>query len=149
MNPNRLNLNLSFSLEGIPVQAVNMTCERFLRTIPSHSHGSGSYEIHYIPTGYGKLTADGHIFDIGPNTLFVTGPHVEHAQAPRPQEPMLEYCVYLKIKENARRKEDAPVMDSFTATPFWFGADTQGVHGLMHQLAAELERRPGSSCPSC
>ena len=60
-----------------------MTCERFLRTIPSHSHGSGSYEIHYIPTGYGKLTADGHIFDIGPNTLFVTGPHVEHAQAPR------------------------------------------------------------------
>ena len=55
---------------------------------------------------------------------------------------MLEYCVYLKIKENARRKEDAPVMDSFTATPFWFGADTQGVHGLMHQLAAELERRP-------
>ena len=142
MNPNRLNLNLSFSLEGIPVQAVNMTCERFLRTIPSHSHGSGSYEIHYIPTGYGKLTADGHIFDIGPNTLFVTGPHVEHAQAPRPPEPMLEYCVYLKIKENARRKEDAPVMDSFTATPFWFGADTQGVHGLMHQLAAELERRP-------
>ncbi len=55
---------------------------------------------------------------------------------------MLEYCVYLKIKENARRKEDAPVMDSFTATPFWFGADTQGIHSLMHQLAGELERRP-------
>ena len=50
MNPNRLNLNLSFSLEGIPVQAVNMTCERFQRSIPSHSHGSGSYEIHYIPS---------------------------------------------------------------------------------------------------
>ncbi len=38
MNPNRLNLNLAFSLEGVPVQAVNMTCERFQRTIPSHSH---------------------------------------------------------------------------------------------------------------
>lgn len=142
MNPNRLNLNLSFSLEGVPVQAVNMTCERFLRTIPSHSHGSGSYEIHYIPSGYGTLTADGQSFHILPNTLFVTGPHVEHAQVPRPEEPMLEYCVYLKIKENARHKESAPVMDSFTATPFWFGEDTQGIHGLMHQLTYELEHRP-------
>ena len=87
MNPNRLNLNLSFSLEGIPVQAVNMTCERFLRTIPSHSHGSGSYEIHYIPSGYGKLTADGHIFDIGPNTLFVTGPMWSMRRPPGPRSP--------------------------------------------------------------
>ena len=142
MNPNRLNLNLSFSLEGIPVQAVNMTCERFLRTIPSHSHGNGCYEIHYIPSGYGKLTADSNLFDIKPNTLFVTGPHVEHAQIPQPEEPMLEYCVYLKIKKNARRKESTPVMDSFIAAPFWFGADTQGIHGLLHQLFNELERRP-------
>lgn len=140
MNPKRLNLNLTFSLEDIPVQAVNMTCERFLRTIPSHSHGSGCYEIHYIPSGYGKLTADGHLFSIEPGTLFVTGPHVEHAQVPRPEEPMLEYCVYLKIKENAKGKGSAPVMDSFTATPFWFGTDTQGIHGLMHQVTCELER---------
>lgn len=145
MNPNRLNLNLSFSLEGVPVQAVNMTCERFRRTIPSHSHGSGCYEIHYIPSGYGKLTADGQTFRIEPNTLFVTGPHVEHAQAPQSEDPMLEYCIYLKIKErkeNARGSESAPVIDSFTSTPFWFGADTQGVHGLLHQLSGELERRP-------
>ncbi len=142
MNPNRLNLNLSFSLENIPVQAVNMTCERFLRVIPSHSHGSGCYEIHYIPSGYGRLTADNHIFNIEPNTLFVTGPHVEHAQIPRPEEPMLEYCIYLKIKENAKRKGASPVMDSFTATPFWFGADTQGIHGLLRQLFLELERCP-------
>lgn len=142
MNPHRLNLNLSFSLEGVPVQAVNMTCERFLRTIPSHSHGSGCYEIHYIPSGYGKLTADNQTFLIEPNTLFVTGPHVEHAQVPRPEEPMLEYCVYLKIKENATQKGSSPVMDNFTATPFWFGTDTQGIHSLMHQLINELERCP-------
>ena len=142
MNPNRLNLNLSFSLEGIPVQAVNMTCERFQRSIPSHSHGSGSYEIHYIPSGYGELTSNSHIFHIVPNTLFVTGPHVEHAQVPLLQEPMLEYCIYLKIKEPLRRKKETPVMESFTATPFWFGPDTQGIHGLMHQLFNELELRP-------
>ncbi len=141
MNPNRLNLNLSFSLEGIPIQAVNMTCERFLRTIPSHSHGSGCYEIHYIPSGYGMLTADSHPFHIRPNTLFVTGPHVEHTQVPQAEEPMQEYCVYLKIKENAKRKESCPVMDSFLSTPFWFGADTQGIHTILHLLTDELERR--------
>ncbi len=142
MNPNRLNLNLSFSLEDIPIQAVNMTCERFLRTIPSHSHGSGCYEIHYIPSGYGKLTADSHFFHIEPNTLFVTGPHVEHAQVPLAEDPMLEYCVYLKIKDNAKRKESCPIMDSFIAPPFWVGPDTQGIHNLLHQLCTELERRP-------
>ena len=141
MNPKRLNLNLTFSLEGIPVQAVNMTCERFLRTIPSHSHGSGCYEIHYIPSGYGKLTADGHLFSIEPGTLFVTGPHVEHAQVPRPDEPMLEYCVYLKIRDNSRARKPSPVMDAFLSTPFWLGPDTQGVHALMRQLFSELEHR--------
>lgn len=143
MNSNRLELNLSFSLDGLPVQAINMTYERFLRTIPSHSHGSGCYEIHYIPFGYGDLTAEGSLFHIVPNTLFVTGPHVEHAQAPEPEEPMEEYCVYLKIRDTAsRHKTSSPVMESFLSMPFWFGADTQGIHGLMRQLFQELERRP-------
>lgn len=142
MNSNRLELNLSFSLDSVPVQAINMTYERFLRTIPSHSHGSGCYEIHYIPFGYGSLTAEGRLFRIVPNTLFVTGPHVEHAQAPESEEPMQEYCTYLKIQDNARHKISSPVMESFLSMPFWFGADNQGIHGLMRQLFQELERRP-------
>lgn len=142
MNPKRLNLNLAFSLDGIPIQAINMTYERFLRTIPTHSHGSGSYEIHYIPFGYGKLTVEGKSMDIVPNTLFVTGPHVEHAQAPVPEEPMQEYCIYLKIRDTARSKAGSPLMEGFLSTPFWFGADSQGIHGLMLQLFDELERRP-------
>lgn len=77
-----------------------------------------------------------------PNTLFVTGPHVEHAQTPVPEEPMEEYCVYLKIREASLGKESSPVMESFLSTPFWFGTDTQGIHGLMRQLFHELERRP-------
>lgn len=77
-----------------------------------------------------------------PNTLFVTGPHVEHAQTPVPEEPMEEYCVYLKIREASLGKESSPVMESFLSTPFWFGTDTQGIHGLMRQLFHELERHP-------
>lgn len=141
MNPVRLDLDLLFSLDGASIQAINITYERFLRSIPSHSHGSGCYEIHYIPAGFGKLTADGHIFDITPNTLFVTGPHVEHAQIPVPADPMEEYCIYLKIRDS-RRKTDSPVMNAFASMSFWFGTDTQGVHGLITQLFDEMEHRP-------
>ena len=87
MNPNRLNLNLSFSLEGIPVQAVNMTCERFQRSIPSHSHGSGSYEIHYIPSGYGKLTSNGTFFTLCRIRFLSPAPMWSMPRHPCPKNP--------------------------------------------------------------
>ena len=90
------DMNIRFTMDGIPVHGLNIAFERFTRAIPAHSHGSGCYEIHYIPFGYGKLEAQGRYYDIVPNTLFITGPHVEHAQTPQPEDPMQEYCVYLK-----------------------------------------------------
>ena len=129
-------------MDGVSIRALNIVLEYFDHALPSHSHGNGCYEIHYIPSGYGMLTADSHPFHIRPNTLFVTGPHVEHTQVPQAEEPMQEYCVYLKIKENAKRKESCPVMDSFLSTPFWFGADTPGASTpSLHLLTDELERR--------
>ncbi len=135
------DMDIHFTLDGIAVQALNIVFERFTRTIPSHSHGSGCYEIHYIPVGYGKLEAQGQYYDIVPDTLFVTGPHVEHAQTPVQEDPMQEYCVYLKILGPSRPKRCSPVMDSFAAMPFWIGKDTQAVHGLMRQLFEELKHR--------
>ena len=90
--------NLHFTMENASVQALNIVFERFTRTLPSHSHGNGCYEIHYIPFGEGKLKADEQYYDILPGTLFVTGPHVNHAQTPIPANPMQEYCVYFKIR---------------------------------------------------
>lgn len=135
------DMNICFTMDGIPVHGLNIAFERFTRTIPSHSHGCGCYEIHYIPSGYGKLESNGLYYDISPNTLFVTGPHVEHAQTPLADDPMQEYCVYLKTLENAQPKKPSPVMEAFTATPFWIGKDTQGIHSLMRQLFHELDHR--------
>ena len=113
-------LDLHFQFEEHTVHALNIIFERFTRTIPLHSHGNGCYEIHFIPYGYGKLQVQEHFFEIVPNTLYVTGPRVEHAQTPIPDNPMQEYCIYLKIN----RQKKAPVstlMDSFLATRFRFG----------------------------
>lgn len=135
------NMNIRFTIDDIPIHALNLIFERFTRPIPSHSHGNGCYEIHYIPEGYGTLQANHRYYDIVPGALFVTGPHVEHAQTPLLNDPMQEYCVYLKISGSSRRKKSSPVMDAFMDTPFWFGKDTQDIRALMEKLFSELENR--------
>ncbi len=136
------DLNIRFTVEQTEFYALNLVFERFLRTIPSHSHGSNSYEIHYIPSGYGHVKIGEILYDIVPGTLYITGPHVEHAQVPSREDPMCEYCVYLKLGKRQKGKPAAPsVLDLFTGTPFWFGPDSQNVHGLMKQLFYELENR--------
>ena len=102
-----------FSVENVKIHALNIVFELFTRTIPTHSHGNHCYEIHYIPAGYGKLVANGQYYDISPNTLFVTGPHIEHAQTPLQSDPMQEYCVYLKIRSQSAGTKNTPVISAF------------------------------------
>lgn len=132
------NMDIHFSMDHIQIYALNIVFERFTQALPSHSHGNDCYEIHYIPYGCGKLVADGQYYDISPNTLFVTGPHVEHAQTPVLSDPMQEYCVYLKIRGAAQKQQKSPAIDAFVSRPFWIGEDTQGIHTLMKQLFDEL-----------
>lgn len=101
MRTNFSDLDIRFTIGDTRFQALNIIYERFLRTVPSHSHGSGSYEIHYIPRGYGRARINGRFYDIVPGTLYVTGPHVEHAQTPHLEDPMCEYCIYLKTEKSA------------------------------------------------
>ncbi len=135
------DMDIHFTIENTQIHALNIVQERFARTIPAHSHGNGCYEIHYIPFGHGTLRTKDQTYEIVPDTLFVTGPHVEHAQTPLLQDPMQEYCVYLKTSPAPRhgKPKSSPVMDLFLSTPFWIGKDSQGIHGLMQQLFQELE----------
>lgn len=138
------NLDIPFSVGNVRFQALNIIFERFLRTIPNHSHGAGSYEIHYIPSGCGKAQIDGVLYDITPNTLYVTGPHVEHFQVPSKEDPMCEYCVYLKVnsRQSSLSKNSADSVGScFLQYPFWFGQDRQNIHDLMQRLFGELEHQ--------
>ena len=140
MKTNYTNLDIHFSIEGISIRVLNIVFERFTRTIPSHSHGNGCYEIHYIPFGHGKLRIGEQYYDIVPDTLYVTGPHVEHAQTPIQSDPMQEFCVYLKLPDPLRTKS-SPLVSAFTSVPFWMGRDTQGIHQIMKLLFDELEHR--------
>lgn len=138
------NLNIPFSLDNTQFQALNIIYERFHRSIPNHSHGSDSFEIHYISEGYGKAKINNTYYDLKPNTLFITGPHVEHSQVPSPENPMCEYCVYVKLKPS-RKKHTSASEDSiayiFQQYPFWIGTDTQNIHLVLQQLFVELDNQ--------
>ncbi len=138
------NFDLHFCLGGYDFHVSNIVLEQFERSIPMHSHSKNSYEIHYIPYGCGRAVIAGKDYEVTPNTLFITGPFVEHAQFPNRQDPMCEYCIYLKTGRSSvlsDSPDEKTLAALFKKTDFWFGQDTQDIHTLMKQLFFELERR--------
>lgn len=135
------NLDIKFTIDHTIFYVLNIVFERFLRSIPRHSHGLNSYEIHYISHGHGTVHINEHTYQVSPNTLYVTGPYVEHEQIPNLNEPMAEYCIYFKLK-NKTSSTSYPSEDiskKFESTPFWFGKDTQELYPLIQQIFFELE----------
>jgi AraC-like DNA-binding protein/mannose-6-phosphate isomerase-like protein (cupin superfamily) len=134
--------NIAFIMEGGSVYVGNIVYECFHRSIPMHAHSDNSYEIHYISSGHGKVTADGREYDTGPDTLYITGPHVKHSMIPDPNDPLSEYCVYLKLSAAVRsdKREVSPLM-IFRRVDFWYGKDRCGLNGLMKSLFSELDEK--------
>ncbi len=129
-------MNIEFTIDHLHFTVLNVAYEVFTNNIPKHSHGEHSYELHYIPYGKGRITIDDQSYDVIPNTLYITGPHVEHQQIPDEADPMTEYCIYLKIR---KLNHKGRFLNVFNETPIWFGQDTQGIHSLMKELLHELE----------
>ncbi|WP_148409739.1 AraC family transcriptional regulator [Murimonas intestini] len=136
------NLEISFTMGNVRFHAGNFSFSSFDQSMPSHSHGPGSYEIHYVPSGNGTLKLKDRDCQIVPNTLYITGPHVEHAQLPGKTNPMCEYCIYLRTESLPRSskgsKDTVEVLSCFLDTVFWFGEDRQNIHQLFQDIFTEL-----------
>ncbi len=136
------SLDLSFEIQHCTFRPLNIVFEQFQRAIPRHSHSEDCYEIHYIPYGKGTLILDGHRWQLGKDSLYVTGPHVEHEQFPDPDNPMAEYCIFFHVSRDKKAPPSAGhTAQTFLSTPMWIGEDTQGMHPVMQQLFAELEAK--------
>ncbi|MFV0362507.1 MAG: AraC family transcriptional regulator [Suipraeoptans sp.] len=134
------DMDIKIRIDNIEISVLNIVLEEFERSIPKHSHGSRSYEMHYISSGYGEVTVGEDTYEINPNTLYVTGPHIEHEQIPSKEKPMVEYTIYFKLKENfEERLKRNSTMFKFSETDFWFGQDNQGILQILHQIFEELE----------
>ena len=90
--------SFGFELGCLHVAPVHVRIEQLPAVIAAHRHSNTSYEIHYTRRGRGSVTIDGKTRGVGPDTLYVTGPGVEHAQRSDPHTPIIEYCLYLNCR---------------------------------------------------
>lgn len=137
-------IGLSFQIGGVRCHALKLSYEQMHRSFPSHSHSNNSWEIHYIPYGRGSVTLDHSTHDVGPSSFFITGPHVEHSQTPDLDDPMVEYCIYLKFDAKNRpliQKNNPEFINRLFMTERFIGTDKQNMHPLMQSLFRELEKQ--------
>ena len=134
------DLEIVFSIENVDFHTLSICLEKLDTPMPMHSHSKNSYEIHYISYGCGTLITSNDRYDITPGTLFVTGPKVMHEQISVPEDPMIEYCIYIKVDTESKAKKGS-LADSFLRQDFWFGNGDNAFHELMKRLLIELENR--------
>ena len=133
------DLDLSFLVSGRIFKTINVILEELTKRIPSHSHGKGCYELHYISSGYGIALINNQSYNVSPHTLYVTGPQVEHSQISDPDNPMVEYCIYLILPKSLKEMEKQDrTAELFEKTTFWLGRDRYGIELLLHRLFYEL-----------
>lgn len=83
------NLNITFSIEDYQIRILKFTYECQTWNTLSHSHSSNSYEIHFIPKGKGTLISAQSPYELYPDILYTTGPHIEHQQYSDPFDQIL------------------------------------------------------------
>ena len=133
--------SFGFELGCLHITPVHVRIEQLPPVIAAHRHSNVSYEIHYTRSGEGDVTIDGKTRGVRADTLYVTGPGVEHAQRSDPSSPIIEYCLYLNCALSPRGGEDP--FFRFARTHFWMGEDGGRVYPLLEQLIGE-GRRPQS-----
>ena len=143
------NLYITFSIGDYQITILKFTYECQTWNTPSHAHSSNSYEIHYIPKGKGTLISNQCSYELYPNILYTTGPHIEHQQYSDSDDPTYEYCIYLRIEKTHNLKKNASensLIEPFLHYPFWYGKDCAKLQTTLEAIYQEFSA-PGSAAP--
>lgn len=137
--------NYSFQIGQYLFNTLQITSSQFSHSLPEHSHGMNSYEVHYINSGYGILVSNGRRYELFPGILYITGPNVPHAQLIADKTPMWETSVFYKVTSIASKSEanfkcsfeEKLILSSFLSHHFWIGHDMQNLQLLLTNLLNE------------
>lgn len=143
------NLYITFSIGDYQINILKFTYECQTWNTPSHAHSSNSYEIHYIPKGKGTLISNQCSYELYPNILYTTGPHIEHQQYSDLDDPTYEYCIYLRIEKTHDTKKNSSensIIEPFLHYPFWYGKDYAKLQTTLEAIYQEFSA-PGSAAP--
>ena len=132
-------LDYSFVLDGIKLHIFQIS-RGTVSEVPSHSHGACNYELHYISSGSGPAEIANRNYKVETNTLYMTGPFIEHSQIPSEDSPLVEYCINLQA-EKADGWDKSSLSNLFFSNPAWFGQDRQNLLSLLLQIFREFEEK--------
>lgn len=140
------DIPLSFVLGGYRCHVLRVSFELYTTPIPLHDHSENGWEFHYVSCGKGVLTLENRTYDLHKGTFFITGPYVSHSNTTDSQDPLGEYCIYVKLvpPKSLRQKErETPAfLKHLLQYPSWIGEDTQSMPELIYTLMTELQKRP-------
>ena len=121
-----------FEMGSLLVSPVHIRIEQLRPFIAAHTHSNVSYEIHYTYRGRGTVTIDDTTYEVNPGVLYITGPGIVHMQISNPDDPIIEYCLYLNCRRTSRPANDPLLL--FTDTSFWIGMDDGSILSLLTRL---------------
>ena len=94
-----------FNWNGINFSVPDIGGGRLGEDIPRHAHAKGSYELHFITGGSGKLITDNKAYDLGARDFFITGEGIYHQQVADKADPVED--VFLMLQANDVKKATA------------------------------------------
>ena len=113
-----LDIKLPFGSRRLNILCLRREPE--IRDIPSHTHSG--FELHYNYAGHGWVEVGEKRHEVGPGTLYITGPDVFHAQHGEPLDPMGEECINLELQPGGSRQDGQELdqlMGTLLANRFW------------------------------
>lgn len=120
----------TFTFDNCEFRVLNICCGEYSVGVSGHQHCKNGYEIHYNAYGKGNLTAEDTQYELGANTMYITGPEVYHKERFDGKEPLFEYCIYIELV----KRGEGIFADEFLNRKFWIGNGTERISELFRQI---------------
>lgn len=127
------NNSISFNFCGSKFILSDFRLQELTKAYPRHSHSENSFEIHYFPSGNGKMIVENKEYLISPKTIIITGPFINHEQIPTPI--LTKYSIYLTIF----KEKENNLISSFLNVLQWGGIDKNNCGEIFNKIKLELE----------
>lgn len=135
-NKNNINsfeagMIMYFEFDNCVFNIADICGGEFFADVNYHNHSKSGFEIHYDVYGKGTLTTDNGEYELGENTLYVTGPEKYHAQSFDRSKPLFEYSIHIELV----KYEKSELADIFLSKNFWIGKVTNNIGVLIQSIA--------------
>lgn len=141
------HLALSFPMEHSQILVSKLSYETIDKPYPSHSHGRGCFELHYVDCGTGHVEIDDQAYMLSAGSFYITGPFIPHAQFSDLQAdktsdrtPLHEYGVYLKLND-VQDTSEPDLLSALRNHPVWYASEQFQFQPLFTQIFTELDQQ--------